>query len=87
MSKDDVKRLARRPGLIAGIYNYCDRWCERCPFTARCMNCAMQEEDSILDILVHLERLRKAIEKAFSDARAFQRPGFDYIPENGAESV
>ena len=22
--------------FIAGIFNYCDRWCERCPFTARC---------------------------------------------------
>jgi hypothetical protein len=22
--------------FIAGIYNYCDRWCERCPFTSRC---------------------------------------------------
>jgi hypothetical protein len=21
---------------IIGIHNYCDRWCERCPFTARC---------------------------------------------------
>jgi hypothetical protein len=21
---------------IPGIHNYCDRWCERCPFTARC---------------------------------------------------
>ena len=21
---------------IPGIYNYCDRWCERCAFTARC---------------------------------------------------
>ena len=21
---------------IAGIYNYCDRWCERCTFTTRC---------------------------------------------------
>ena len=21
---------------IAGIYNYCDRWCERCSFTAKC---------------------------------------------------
>ena len=44
-----------------------------------------QEEDSILDILVHLERMRKAIEKAFPDARAFLRPGFDTIPEHGAE--
>jgi hypothetical protein len=22
--------------LIPGIYNYCDRWCERCPLTERC---------------------------------------------------
>ena len=29
---------------IAGIYNYCDRWCERCPFTARCLNFEMSEE-------------------------------------------
>jgi hypothetical protein len=24
--------------FIAGIYNYCDRWCERCTFTTRCRN-------------------------------------------------
>ena len=23
-------------GNIPGIYNYCDRWCERCSFTSRC---------------------------------------------------
>ncbi|MDZ7878884.1 MAG: hypothetical protein U5L45_14480 [Saprospiraceae bacterium] len=22
--------------LITGIHNYCDNWCERCPFTSRC---------------------------------------------------
>ncbi len=22
--------------FIPGIYNYCDRWCERCPMTAKC---------------------------------------------------
>ena len=22
--------------FISGIHNYCDRWCERCSFTARC---------------------------------------------------
>jgi len=22
--------------FIPGIYNYCDRWCERCPMTSRC---------------------------------------------------
>jgi hypothetical protein len=24
------------PKHIAGIYNYCDRWCERCAFTSKC---------------------------------------------------
>jgi len=22
--------------FVSGIHNYCDRWCERCTFTARC---------------------------------------------------
>jgi hypothetical protein len=35
------------------------------------------QEDSLLPILVHLERLRRAIERRFPDARAFVRPGFD----------
>ena len=25
-----------RDGFIIGIFNYCDSWCERCPFTSRC---------------------------------------------------
>ena len=29
---------------ISGIYNYCDRWCERCPFTSRCLNFEISEE-------------------------------------------
>ncbi len=31
-----LRRDSAAPGLIAGIHNYCDRWCERCPQTARC---------------------------------------------------
>ena len=30
--------MNRRSGYIDGIYNYCDRWCERCTFTSRCRN-------------------------------------------------
>lgn len=29
---------------IDGIFNYCDRWCERCPFTMRCRTFAMEQE-------------------------------------------
>ncbi len=36
---------ANNPNFISGIYNYCDRWCERCPFTSRCMVYATEKED------------------------------------------
>ncbi len=44
MDKEELKRLAADDNYISGIYNYCDRWCERCPFTARCMNYAMGQQ-------------------------------------------
>lgn len=46
MDKERIKELAGSPEFISGIYNYCDRWCERCQFTARCMNYAMSEDDA-----------------------------------------
>lgn len=42
--KEQAKKLAENPDFIPGIYNYCDRWCERCPFTSRCMTFALSEE-------------------------------------------
>lgn len=36
-----LDRLAGAPGLIEGIYNYCDRWCERCGFTSHCLSFKM----------------------------------------------
>jgi hypothetical protein len=39
MDEAEIGRMLERasdPELIAGVYNYCDRWCERCPFAARC---------------------------------------------------
>jgi hypothetical protein len=38
---DTLDQLAGDPNLISGIYNYCDRWCERCAFTARCLSYKM----------------------------------------------
>ncbi len=34
---DEIVSRASDPNLIPGIYNYCDRRCERCRFTARCL--------------------------------------------------
>ncbi|MBD3322491.1 MAG: hypothetical protein GF350_15420 [Chitinivibrionales bacterium] len=45
MDKDKLKQMAADPQYIEGIYNYCDRWCERCPFTSRCLNFALSAEE------------------------------------------
>lgn len=44
MDIDDLLNQASDPNNLPGVYNYCDRWCERCPFTDRCLNYAMSEE-------------------------------------------
>lgn len=33
---ESMLEQAEDPRVIRGIYNYCHRWCERCPFTERC---------------------------------------------------
>jgi len=43
---DKIKALTDNPEFIPGIYNYCDKWCERCPFTARCSVFAMEADDN-----------------------------------------
>ena len=43
MDRKRLEELANNPKHIAGIYNYCDRWCERCQFTSRCLNCTLAE--------------------------------------------
>lgn len=43
--KEKLKKMPIDKRYISGIYNYCDRWCERCPQTSRCLNYAMSEEE------------------------------------------
>jgi len=45
LDKEKLKELAQDEKFISGIYNYCDRWCERCPQTSHCLNYAMAEEE------------------------------------------
>ena len=45
MQRRSLTELAGNPDLISGIYNYCDRWCERCPLTSRCLVYATEKED------------------------------------------
>jgi hypothetical protein len=50
-------------GYIDGIFNYCDRWCERCPLTARCRVFAFEEE------LKRTDDENAAFWKVFEDLR------------------
>jgi hypothetical protein len=45
MNRDKLKKLAGEKRFIPGIYNYCDRWCERCLQTSRCLNFSMFQEE------------------------------------------
>jgi hypothetical protein len=45
MDKKQIEKLADNPKFIAGIYNYCDRWCQRCEFTQQCMTYALCENE------------------------------------------
>ncbi|MBE9512058.1 MAG: hypothetical protein IMY71_14410 [Bacteroidetes bacterium] len=42
--KDAFQRDTDNEQFIPGIYNYCDRWCERCPFTTRCRVAEIEKE-------------------------------------------
>ncbi len=65
MDKDDLKKLAKDPKYISGIYNYCDRWCERCPFTSKCLNCSLVEEQ--FGDLEKVDELNEAFWEKFSE--------------------
>lgn len=45
MDRDRLERLVAEKRFIPGIYNYCDRWCERCPQTSHCLNFSISEEE------------------------------------------
>lgn len=70
--KDRLKRLAGSDRFISGIYNYCDRWCERCTLRNRCFSFAtdpdLRTEDSPRNDLnneVFWQGLRESFELVF----------------------
>ncbi len=48
MSKDHEtgSSMDGEPELIPDIYQYCDRWCERCAFTSRCLQFRIESDES-----------------------------------------
>jgi hypothetical protein len=71
MRRSTLTELANNPDLISGVYNYCDRWCERCPLTSRCLVYATEQEDN--DIFENRDMRNEAfwqkLGKIFLDTR------------------
>jgi hypothetical protein len=42
--KERMRKLAESDQFISGIYNYCDRWCERCTLRNKCFSFAMDPD-------------------------------------------
>lgn len=63
-----LMELAKNPVLIPGIYNYCDRWCECCAFTHRCLSFVERQEptDASTD-------LAGALQNSFEDSLSILR--------------
>ncbi len=67
--------MARDPRFIAGIYNYCDGWCERCPLTSRCLVFARNQadgepasdEDVARQVAQHLEDTLTMVQEAAAE--------------------
>lgn len=72
-------------GFIVGIFNYCDRWCERCPLTNRCRLFADSAEfdfeegnGPLTEPRISREKRRLAsqlIEMQAEAEEAFRKPG------------
>src|SRR5215813_6481297 len=71
MRKKDLMDLAANQDFVSGIYNYCDRWCERCTFTSRCLLYATEQADEELNDPetrdIHNEKFWRKLESSFQN--------------------
>ena len=55
--------------FISGIHNYCDRWCERCTFTARCRVAEMEAETTDEERDINNEAFWRRLTANFAEAK------------------
>ena len=60
--------MKKKSKFIPGIYNYCDRWCERCTFASRCMNYERNTNLTPEEQDVHSKAFWDRIGKNFEEA-------------------
>ncbi len=75
------------PKWIPGIYNYCDRWCERCAFTGKCRSFAMEIRDEPgNDILDDLEAHDIRSREFWDDLSEVMNQTLEYIRKISGET-
>lgn len=55
--------------FIPSVHNFCDRWCERCEFTARCRVYAAEQDMTDEEKDLRSEAFVRNLENIFADAR------------------
>ena len=55
--------------FISGIHNYCDRWCERCTFTARCRVAELEAETTDEERDINNEVFWRRLAANFAEAK------------------
>ena len=76
--KEDIKNIVNNPLMIPGIYNYCDRWCERCELTSRCANFAIRANDDPAIMDINNKKFWDKMSEIFQDT-------FEMVQEYAAE--
>jgi hypothetical protein len=77
---DDLLEIPDDSSFIVGVFNYCNRRCERCPFTARCRLYADERRDEAL----HpgddwIRRTQRSLERAIALVKqCCRRDGVDF---------
>lgn len=55
--------------FISGIFNYCDRWCERCEFTSRCRVFADESESPEDESSLEIDAVVAKLKTIFAEAK------------------
>ena len=82
MDKEELKRLAKSDKYIPGIYNYCDRWCEKCSYTKKCLSFEMSKSQFDSNISINNKKFWTDLEKSFGVVKELLN---DYMEEYGIE--
>jgi len=75
--------MKNEENFIPGIYNYCDRWCEKCPLTSQCRNFQSQPTEGEHSPDFEAEHFLDSLQESLQDAvqlleKAAEERGLDW---------